>query len=320
MDFIEKFRDGLTPEDFTQLEESIKSMIEEKAKVRAEFLIEEEKLRLEELAEEFCQMEVKARLEAEKKALDESYETKVKEFKETAVEKLQEMADKFVEKSINEEVEKKTVELEKKYEEKVQKLEESVLDQLDKFLDCEITEKISDDLLKEIAINEAHKPLIAGIFSLFETHLVGLDSDGSKKIEEVEAEKKELEKKLNEAYSEKLQMHQKNDQMKTALLISSKTSGLTAKQQKRVVTMFEGKSFEEVSGKIDTFLEVLEEGEMFGEEGSKKSDKKVINEDLEIFQELDDEIEKEVKTVKLDESDKGFAGSDLDWEKISNLL
>lgn len=315
MDFMEKFRDGLTPEEFSSLEESIKSMIEDKAKVRAEFLIEEEKLRLEELAEEFCTMEVSKRVEAEKKALDEKYEEKVAEFKETAIEKLQEMADKFVEKSINEEVSKKTEEIEKKYEDKVQKLEESVLDQLDKFLDMEISTKISDSLLESVAINEAHKPLIAGIFSLFETHLVGLDTDGSKKIDEMESKVKELEGKLNESYNEKLQIHQKVDEMKTALLIASKVDGLTSKQKKRVISMFEGKSYEEVSNKIGTFIEVLEEGDTFSEPTGKKVQK--INEDLEIFSELDDEIadKKEDKEV-ISES----FGSMFDWEKISERI
>lgn len=315
MDFMEKFRDGLTPEEFSSLEESIKSMIEDKAKVRAEFLIEEEKLRLEELAEEFCAIEVGKRVESEKKVLDEKYEEKIAEFKETAVEKLQEMADKFVEKSINEEVSKKTSDIEKKYEDKVQKLEESVLDQLDKFLDMEISTKISDSLLESVAINEAHKPLIAGIFSLFETHLVGLDTDGSKKIDEMEDKVKGLEAKLNESYNEKLQIHQKVDEMKTALLIASKVDGLTAKQKKRVISMFEGKSYDEVSNKIGTFIEVLEEGDTFSEPTGKKVQK--INEDLEIFSELDDEEEDK-------KSDKGELtesfGVEFDWEKISERI
>ena len=315
MDFMEKFRDGLTPEEFSSLEESIKSMIEDKAKVRAEFLIEEEKLRLEELAEEFCAIEVGKRVEAEKKTLDEQYEKKIAEFKETAVEKLQEMADKFVEKSINEEVTKKTEEIEKKYEDKIEKLEETVLDQLDRFLDMEITTKISDSLLESVAVSEAHKPLIAGIFNLFETHLVGLDTDGSKKIDEMESKVKELEGKLNESYNEKLQIHQKVDEMKTALLIASKVDGLSPKQKKRVISMFEGKSYDEVSNKISTFIEVLEEGDTFSEPTGKKTQK--LNEDLEIFSELDDEVaDKKEKKETISESFSEM----FDWEKIAERI
>ena len=315
MDFMEKFRDGLTPEEFSSLEESIKSMIEDKAKVRAEFLIEEEKLRLEELAEEFCAIEVGKRVEAEKKTLDEQYEKKIAEFKETAVEKLQEMADKFVEKSINEEVTKKTEEIEKKYEDKIEKLEETVLDQLDRFLEMEITTKISDSLLESVAISEAHKPLIAGIKSLFETHLVELDTDGSKKIDEMESKVKELEGKLNESYNEKLQIHQKVDEMKTALLIASKVDGLSPKQKKRVISMFEGKSYDEVSNKISTFIEVLEEGDTFSEPTGKKTQK--LNEDLEIFSELDDEVaDKKEKKETISESFSEM----FDWEKIAERI
>lgn len=259
-EILEKFSDVLSPEVYTELTESIEALIAEKAKERADMIADEEKKRLEELAEEFCEKEVKDRLVLREKELVESYETKEKEFKETVLEKYQELANKYVTEQLNEATEKLTTELQEKFDTKFEKLEESVLDNLDKFLDSEITSKISDDLLKEIAINEAYKPLIAGIFDLFESNLVGLETTGESKIQELEAEKKSLEKKLNESFEEKIKQHQKIDELKTGLLIASKVDGLTEKQKARVISMFEGKSYDEVSSKIGTFIEVLEEG------------------------------------------------------------
>lgn len=293
---IEKFRDGLSPEQFTELEESIKTLVEDKAKVRAELLIEEEKNRLEELAEEFCEKEVNARLEDAKKTLEESYNQKISEFKKVTTEKLEEISENYCELKIKEEVSKKVVQLEEAYESKIQKLEENVLDQLDKFIDAEISEKISDDLLSEIAINEAYKPVIAGIQALFEGNLVGLDSDGSKKIKELEAKNKEISDKLNEAYEEKIKVHEKNDKLKSALLISSKCDGLTNTQKNRVISMFEGKSYDEVNSKIGDFISLLEEKEELFE----KDD--VLNE--EIFSGLDDGLLEEDEKVVEKKSEK----------------
>ena len=307
---IEKFREGLSPEDFTQLEESIAALVEDKAKIRAEFLIEEEKNRLEELAEDFCKKEVSERLEKEKVALDEAYEVKVSEFKKTATEKLEEMADKYVDLKINESVSKKIVELEEQYEQKAQKLEETVLDQLDKFIDMEISSKISDELLTDIAINEAYKPVIQGVMKLFETNLVELNVDGSKQIKEMEKKVLESDKKLNEAYEEKIKLHEKNDKLKSACLIASKVDGLTNTQKKRVVNMFEGKNFDEVNSKIDDFVSLLEE-----KESEKSVDEYDINED--IFTGLDSEdILNESEIEKSKENDK----IEFDWEKVNSIL
>lgn len=311
MDVLEKFRDGLSPEAATELEESIKAIIEDKAKVRADFLIEEEKLRLEELAEEFCKIEVEKRLEESKKELESEKVKEIEVFKETATEKLQEMADKYVEKTISEEVGKKVAELERKSEKKLEELEESILTSLDKFLDMEISSKISDSLLKEIAVNEAFKPIVNGIFGLFESHLVGLDTDGSKVISEKDSEIESLKKQVNEGYDEKLKLHEKCDKLQTAVLIASKVDGLSGKQKKRVVEMFEGKSYDEVKSKIDTFVEVLNESEV--EIDSSKGDKR-LNEDFEVFSDMEKETSEEKVVI-----DDVF-GANLDWEKISNKL
>ena len=318
---LEKFRSDLSPESFVELEESIQSLIEEKAKIRGEMIVEEEKSRLEELAESFCEQEVKTRLELKEKALKESYEAKTNEFKETAVEKLQTLADKYVTEQLAEAIAKETEKLEEKYEAKFEKLEESVLDNLDKFLDMEITNKISDDVLKEHAINQAYAPVVDGIFKLFESTLVALDSDGEKTIKESEEKIAEVTKKLNESYQATINLQKKNDELKTGLLIASKIDGLSNKQKSRVISMFEGKSFDEVASKIDTFVQVLEEAESPFEvddvkpSKTKKSQKLEENEDIfaeDIFGDILDEA------VKEDEEDR--SQDDIKLGRVADLL
>jgi len=88
--------------------------------------------------------------------------------------------------------------------------------------------------------------------------------------------------------------------------------------------MFEGKSFDEVNAKIDTFVDVLNESEMdfidTPAKGSKKTSKKQsLNED--IFADLD--IEDESETIQENEENDDENGSEIslvNLEKINRLI
>lgn len=302
MRVFEKFRESLSPEDFTQLEEAVTTLIEEKAKVRAELIVEEETKRLETLAEEYVEIQVKEKVDAKIATLEESYEARTKEFKETAAEKLQEISEKYVETRIADELSAKIVELEEAYEAKFEKLNESVVDNIDRFIESEISEKISSDLIKNVAINEAFKPIVAGIMGLFEAEFVPLDVDGNKIVEASKAEVKELEAKINSIYKEKMQLTESMDELKTKLLISEKVSGMTSTQKERVITMFEGKCFDEVSKKIGTFVELLEENDTFDNDDSGSSDvyQAPLNESVEEVEEIAKPAEKSELEIRLE--------------------
>lgn len=275
MNILESLKEHLSPEDLAAFEESVKTLVEDKAKARAELMVEEETKRLEALAEEFTEKEVTARVEAEVQKLEEEYETKTKLFKETAATKLQEYADKYVTEQVNEAVAFEIEKLESENEQKMNKLEESIIDNFDKFLDLEITSKISDSLLESIAINEAYKPIIEGISKLFEANYTKLDVDTSKLVEVEKEKQTALEKKLEESYEGKMELKTKVDLLETKLLISEKTASLKESDKSKVKEIFEGKSYDEVSKKIDIFLEMLTENEK--EETEVKT---TINEDI----------------------------------------
>lgn len=261
MDILEKFKDSLSPEDFVTLEESILTLIEDKAKVRAELIVEEVKAELETLAEQFTKEEIEKAVELKEAELQEAYETKTELFKETAIERLQELAEGFVAKEVEEKVSEIRTQLDEEYAEKAQALEENVVDKLDKFLDIEISSKISDSLLESIAINEAYAPIVNGIRELFENKFVALDSEGTKIVEESKSEVSTLKAKLNESMSEKISLSKKVEELQTGLLIATKSAALTESQKDRVVVMLEGKSFDEVASKIDTVIEIISETE-----------------------------------------------------------
>jgi len=272
MSVFDKFKESLSPEDFVQLEESVTALIDEKAKIRAELMVEEETKRLEALAEEYVEMRVSEKLAEETKKLQESFEARTTEFKEFTTEKLQEMSERYVSDMLEDAIAEKTAELVEEYNSKYEKLEESVIDNLDKFIDLEISTKIDSDLIKQIAINEAYKPIVNGIIELIENNFVQLDKDGGKIVAAAEAKVAEVKTKLDESYSEKVKLQSTVDTLKTKLLISEKVSGLTESHKSKVLEMFEGKDYSEVSKKIDTFVELLEENNDFSTEDKENND------------------------------------------------
>lgn len=261
MSVLEKFKDSLSAEDFVQLEEMVVTMIEEKAKERADLIVEEVKAELETLAESYTAMKIEEAVSEKVSLLEEEYQHKTELFKETAIEKIQEMAEGYIAKEVETKVEEIRTVLQEEYAEKVEILEENVVDKLDKFLDLEITSKISDELLEAVAINETYAPIIAGIQHLFETKYVAIDSEGSKIVEAAKAEAEDAKKKLDEAFAEKVKLASKVEKLQTGLLIATKTEGLTESQKDRAMLMLEGKSYEDVLSKIDTVVDIITEAE-----------------------------------------------------------
>lgn len=305
MDILEKFKEHLSAEDFVQLEESIVSLIEEKAKDRAALIVTDVKAELETLAEQYTLQEVDRLVSEKTTELEESYSSKTELFKETAIERLQELAEGFVAKEVSDKVAEIKTQLDEEYAEKIQSLEENVVDKLDKFLDLEISSKISDELLESVAINEAYAPIVNGIRDLFENKFVAIDAEGTKIVAEAKAEAETLKTKLNESMADKIELVKKVESLQTGLLIATKSEGLTESQKNRVTVMLEGKSFEEVAAKIDTVIDIISETE---DVITGKTETEVINEDVftgsveEIVESasVESEVEKKDAEIRLD--------------------
>lgn len=310
MNVLEKFKDSLSAEDFVQLEESITKLIEEKAKTRADLIVEEVKTELETLAEQYTKQEIETALATKATELQEEYDRKTELFKETAIEKIQEMAEGYVAKEVEEKVSEIKTQLEEEYSEKIQSLEENVVDKLDKFLDLEITSKISDELLESVAINETYAPIIAGIQSLFESKFVSLDSEGKSIVESAKSEAETLKTKLNETMSEKIAMAEKIEKLQTGLLIATKTEGLTESQKDRVMVMLEGKGFDEVSSKIDTVVDIITESE----DAFYKNDELDEKDNTDVFAGHVDEINETVVV------DKKEGNDEIKFKNVNYLL
>lgn len=216
-----------------------------------------------------------------KAAFDVLLAEKVEAKVATETDKIQLAADEKVATQVSKKVEAETAKLVVEYDKKMKNLETHLVEKIDQFIDSEISENISEETLKGVAVNEAYKPVIEGIMRLFEEKFVALDVEGHGILREAKEEIESLEEKLSTIISEKMDLKSDLDETKAATLITGKTKDLTETQIERVKTFFEGKSFEDVDGKIDSFVELVQETEeIVTEDDSDKSDDDKLNEDI----------------------------------------
>jgi hypothetical protein len=182
------------------------------------------------------------------------------------------LSESYCAKRIAEDTEKVKSTLIEEYDLKLENLEQKVVARLTSFIDHLITEQISDKAIEKIAISEVASPIVEKIRKIYAESFITLDTDGSTQIKESEKRLKALETQLSEAISNKMELQDKLDQTASYLLISEKTSGLMESQKERVVKMFKGKKFSDVSGQIDNFIGVIKESRTFP-----KTEKKTID-------------------------------------------
>jgi len=187
--------------------------------------------------------------------------------------------EEFCKIKIEEGVKKASEKLIEEYDKKLEDLEEVVVERLDKFLDLEISTQISDDVLKKIAINETLQPLVSKIQDVFEKDFVALDSDGQKVIEETKRELQELRDEHSKKIAENIELAELSEKAACDLLVLKKTSHLTETDRERVKNFCEGKSFDDLSNKIDSFVSLVEDD---NKSDDSKEDNKDLNEDEKI--------------------------------------
>jgi len=194
-------------------------------------------------------------------SLQESF---IKNVDETVALKLEESMKTFeatikadYDKKLAEEIEKVKALAESELIEKTQVLEEKLIDKLDVFIESYIDENFTKELVESYAIDQTCKPIVESIMKVFETDYVALDTTGHGLLKEAKEEILKANDKINQLHSKNIELMEAIEQEKTQKLIVEKTMELTGEQKDRVVSMFEGKSFDEVNSKIDTFLSIV---------------------------------------------------------------
>lgn len=255
MKIYDSLKDVLSVEQLDEFKAEVQKSIDEK--------VLDETARIEKKAEEYVELVVEEKTESLTQKAEEFIEIQLSEAKEDII---------------------------KEYDEKLEEMESTVVESLDRFLENEISEKISDELVEAVAIDEQLLPIVDGIKSLFENNYVSLDTEGHSMLAKITSEKEELEEKLSESIAEKMELSELAEKAATELLIKQKSEELSLAESEKVEGFFEGKSFDEVSEKIDNYIGLIQE------EATAASAAPLINEDLGSDEGLED-VKPSVKPV-----------------------
>jgi|TARA_R110001592_G_scaffold67388_1_gene206701 hypothetical protein len=224
MKIYDSLKDVLSVEQLDEFKAEVQNTIDEK--------VLSETSRIEKKAEEYVELVVEEKTETLTQKAEEYIEIQLSEAKEEII---------------------------KEYDEKLEEMESTVVESLDRFLDNEISEKISDELVEAVAIDKQLLPLVNGIKSLFENNYVSLDTEGHSMLAKLSEEKEELEEKLSESIADKMELSELAEKAATELLIKQKSDELSIAESEKVESFFEGKSFDEVSEKIDNYIGLIQE-------------------------------------------------------------
>jgi hypothetical protein len=228
MKIFEQLKGVLSPEDLASFKEEVETAIKSQV---SEKTAREMKI-LEDKAEEYVNLKLEAKVS--------ELEVKAEQYSSIKIDEAK-------------------AELVKEYDERLEELESTVVESLDRFLDHEISDRISPDLLEDVAIHKSLLPLAEGLKGLLEQHYIAADTDGSAQVAKLKEEKKSLEEKLSAEIAEKIELSSLAEKAAADLLVREKTEDLSIGEVKKVVSFFEGKSFDEISKKIDGYIKLLEE-------------------------------------------------------------
>lgn len=218
-----KIREMLTPQDLKIFEGAIESLINDKVKSK----------------------------------LNDMVSLKEEELKN----KYDKLAEEYVQKEIEKRLVSEKASIVKSYDKKLNLLEKRVVSKLDSFLDHVITEQISDKSIEKLAINEVTLPVLDKIKSVFAESNINITSEGKKTIKESTNKISSLESQLSESIQKNMELEERLEKSAVFILMSEKTNGLTNSQKNRVVEMFKDKHFDEVEKKVDSFIELIKEGD-----------------------------------------------------------
>lgn len=256
---IEKLAGVLSAEDLNEVKASFESAVDERVQAK----LDEETKNLAKKADEFCQLKIKEAVEKKTAELEElankyceercaKITEKAQKRVDTQCKKLEEAAEQYIFEYFEEK-------FKERYGEELDRIEESMISGMDKYLEYTISEKISPKLIQKTAVNETYEPIINAIKTAFEDKYVPLDTTGSSKIREANADKAQLEESLKKQVSENMRLAKMVEDAQKRAVVAEATSGLADAQKARVQKFFESKSYSETKRDINEYISVINE-------------------------------------------------------------
>ena len=160
--------------------------------------------------------------------------------------------------------------------EEVKKFEEKMVNKLDSYLEHKFKDLVPQTLVESVAKLEVYEPLVEAIKNTFETKGIKIDDKGFSILKEAKSEIVETRKKYDKLMEEKIALESASEKLLGKYLLNEKCDGLTEAQEKKVKSLLEDASYEDIEKRFNIVRDlVISEGTE-----SKKTEKKaakVIN-------------------------------------------
>lgn len=164
---------------------------------------------------------------------------------------------------------KKVAEVEKA----VKVFEENLVNKLDKYLEFKLKDSIPQTLLEAVAKVEVYEPLVESIKKTFETKGIKIDDKGYEVLKEAKTEIVESRKKYDTLLADKLKLEEASEKLLGKYLLNEKCIGLTEAQTKKVKSLLNEVSFDEIEKRFDTIRKIVINEEKKESNPSNKSNK-----------------------------------------------
>lgn len=154
--------------------------------------------------------------------------------------------------------------------------ESKMVDKLSKFLDMKLTELVPQNILEAQAKLEVYEPLIESIKGAFETKGISIDSKGYGVLREAKEEIVKLKGQMDKEISKNLQLEEATEKLLGKYLLKEKIEGMTLGQQKKVLSIFEGASYDEIEKRFDAVKNLVLTEEVTEDKGVEKDKEPIV--------------------------------------------
>ena len=129
----------------------------------------------------------------------------------------------------------------------VEVFKEGLVEKISSFMEIELEKMIPQDIAEKVAKAEIYEPIVEGFKATIARYGIVLESEGMTLLKEAKEEIEKLRSDVDEITKSNLEMKNESEKTAAVMTLHEKMNGLTEDQQKKIVTIFKGKSAEEIS-------------------------------------------------------------------------
>jgi len=134
---------------------------------------------------------------------------------------------------------------------------EALVEKISSYLDVELERMLPEDIAEKVAKAEIYEPLVEGFKQTVNRYGIEFESEGHALIKEAKAEIMKLRGEIDAITSKTMTLTSEMAKKDAVLTLIEKMEGLTDDQQKKIVTIFKGKSADEINERFNEVRDLI---------------------------------------------------------------